>query len=314
MTTGLGIMQDASGNGVDPLTHRKCIQARWGNTGIVTGLDVTGRSDLRYNVAAGVAVTCRSESDGYAEAYWPGGQTPAVSAGNASNPRIDLVWIKANDLQQGDDDNQVHVGVTSGTPSASPVPPACPAGCTPVAYMRFPANATSTSGASKTGGDDAAIPYASTLGLLGENVNTADMIGDSTERLWFYENPVTFTVPTKRLVEMIYSCTFTNALSDGTIGNMFNGVKPIVWGVASFQIDGEDVPHSGTEWQASNGVWEDHQVSCIIEVAAGTHTVRVRNGLMAHGDATGAPYFRCSANNGVEYKGRTLRVWDRGIA
>lgn len=303
-TTALGIMQDpSSGVGVDPITHRRIIKAKWANKGVITGLTVSGRTDLRYNVSAGCAVVSRSDSDGFAEAYWEGGTTDAVASGNASNPRIDLVWIKANDSQQGDADNRVHVGVTQGTPSASPNAPSAPAGCLPLMEMRVPAGASSTQSASRNTSVLYAIPYGATLGLLGSNVNTADAEGDSTIRKWFYENQVQFTVPTDRLVELVYSATFTNYSSDW-----------ISWGVAAFQLDGVDIPHSGTEWQASHGVWEDHQVSCIVEVTAGTHTVRVRNGMFSSASSGGHPYFRYSAQQGAEYKGRSLYVWDRGVS
>lgn len=308
-TTAFGIKQMANGEGTDPITLRRIIKAKWVNTGIITGLTVTGRNDLRYNVSAGAAVVSRSDSDGYAEAYWEGGQTEAVSTGDASNPRIDSIWVKANDVQQGDDDNYVTVGVTQGTPAASPVAPVVPTGCLVVAEMKVPAAATSTSSAQMNSDRDYAIPYGATLGLLGENVNTADLFGNPTPRFWYYENQVSFYVPTDRLVELVYSCTFTNA-ENQTIG----AGGWISWGVAAFQIDGVDVPHSGTEWQASNGVWEDHQVSCIVEVSAGQHTARVRNGLMSHQYEAGRPYFRYSDNDEVSYKGRILRVWDRGIA
>lgn len=116
MATALGVQPDSSGNGVTPLTHRKIIDALWTSTGIVTGLDVTGRNDLKYDVAAGVAICSRGDADGKTEAYWPGGQTTAVAAGDSTWPRIDRVWIKAHDMSQGDSDNQVVVGVTQGTP------------------------------------------------------------------------------------------------------------------------------------------------------------------------------------------------------
>lgn len=308
-TTGLGIMQTADGTGTDPITFRRITKAKWENTGIITGLSVSGRTNLSYAVSAGCAVVSRSDSDGYVEAYWEGGNTPAVSAGDPSNPRIDAIWIKANDKQQGDDDNLVEVGVAQGTPAASPVTPAVPTGALIISKMRVPASATSTNSAQQEDYGDQAIPYGASLGLLGENINTADQIGDSTPRKWFYENPIQFTVPTDRLIELVYSCTFTNVHQSTGLEAGF-----VVWGVGAFQLDGKDIPHSGTEWLATNGAWEDHQVSCIVEVSKGTHTVRVRNGVMNHEDPDGAPYFRYSESNGVSYKGRTLRAWDRGVA
>ncbi len=304
MTTAFGIAPDSDGNGVDPLTHRKVLQAHWVNTGVITGLAVSGRSDLKYNVGAGVAVCSRGSADGYTEAYWQGGQTVAVSAGDPSNPRIDRVWIKAGDLTQGDSNNQVTVGVTQGTPAASPVAPSAPAGCVRLMDMRVPAGATSTQSAVKNGSVDYAIPYGASLGLLAQNVNTADASGDWNVRKWYVENKVSFYVPTDRLVELVYSCTFSNEPAD----------KWISWAVAAFQLDGKDIAHSGTEWQASNGVWEDHEVHCVVSVSAGTHTAAVRNGLASHASADARPYFRYKDNNGIGYKGRILRVWDRGVA
>ena len=302
-TTALGIMQASDGTGTDALTHRRIIKSRWANTGIITGLTVTGRSDLKYSVSAGCAVVSRSASDGYAEAYWEGGTTSAVSAGDPSNPRIDLVWIKANDLQQGDPDNRVHIGVTQGTPSASPVAPSAPAGCLPLSSFRIGAGATSTRGAVLVENGMYAIPHGATLGLLGQNVNTADYMGSANEREWFYENSVQFAVPTNRLVELVYSATFYNENCDW-----------LSWGIGAFQMDGSDIPHSGTEWQASNGVWEDHTVSCLVSVSAGTHTARVRNGVMSSSNGAGYPQFRYTERNGVQYKGRQLQVWDRGVS
>lgn len=181
-TTALGIAQSSTGQGVDPLTHRRIIGGKWQNIGIVSGLGVTGRSDLSYDVAPGVAIASRSESDGYTELYFEGGTAGPVSAGDPSNPRIDVVWVKANDLQQGDPDNIVHVGVTEGTPSPSPVAPSVPAGCTPLVKNLMPANATSTSAATLNEDGYVAIPYGASMGLLLDLVDTsnADMTASYT--------------------------------------------------------------------------------------------------------------------------------------
>ena len=94
-TVALGIAPNTSNIGVTPLVHRRILGAQFANCGIIDGLNVTGRNDLRYNVGAGVAVCSRGDSDGKTIAYHEGGQTPAVSAGDPSNPRIDIVWICA---------------------------------------------------------------------------------------------------------------------------------------------------------------------------------------------------------------------------
>lgn len=314
-TTALGIMQSGDGAGVDPLTHRRIIRGRWSNTGIITGLEVTGGSGLTYSVSAGNAVLSRSDSDGFTEAYWEGGATPAVSTGDPSNPRVDTIWLKAHDTQQGDPDNRVHVGVTQGTPSSSPVAPPAPSGCLAVARMLVPAGATSTASAQQTSARDYAIPYGSTLGLLAYNQDTRNMFGSKVVGQTYVENSVSVTVPTDRLLELVYSATFTNAdIDEGTWGG--DSIGAISWGVYAFMMDGKEIAHSGCEWQGSNNVWEDHEVHCLVTVSAGTHSFAVKNGLFGHKRASDGPYFAYGATdkNPAGYKGRILQVWDRGVA
>lgn len=135
--TALGIAQDVDGNGLDPLTHRKLIQAKWENPGIVWGLDVSASKTggLKYDVSEGVAVVCRSEADGYAEAYFGGG-TIELDPADASLGRLDVIWIRAHDASQGDVDNRIEVGCTAGTPkSGAPDVPTLPTGAEIVRFV-----------------------------------------------------------------------------------------------------------------------------------------------------------------------------------
>lgn len=298
----LGTQQNGKGEGLDAATHRQIIKALYPNTGVIAGLAVTGQDSLSYHVAAGVGVASRGGADGNRIYYYGGGDTLPVNA-TTSDPRIDCVWVKCQDPAADGDMVDVIIGVVMGVPAANPAKPAPPAACTALAWMRLPAGASATSGAVLVDSQDYAIPYGSNGQLLGENVNTADAKGDSTSRKWYYENPVTFTVPTDRTIELEYECTVSNSGGDW-----------LSWGVGAFQIDGRDIPHSGTEWLCYAGVWETHQVKCVVQAARGTHTVRVRNGKMSGSNAAVVPSFHYGASNGVEYQGRTLRVWDRGVA
>lgn len=210
MTTALGIAPDSTGKGVDPLTHRQVIKAHWENTGIICGLDVSGRSDLRFGISAGVAVCSRGNADGFTEAYWNGGQSPAVGAGDPSNPRIDVIWVKANDISQGDSNNAVVSGVTQGTPSANPVAPSIPAGCTRLMSMRMPAGASSTQSATPVDTQDYAIPYGASLGVLARIAENKDLQPSSNPA---YTAPFligTFKMPTDRnLLLTVYACVST---------------------------------------------------------------------------------------------------------
>lgn len=310
-TTALGIMQDNEGAGVDPLTHRRIIEARWANPGILSGLAVTGGSGLTYGVSAGNAVLSRSASDGYTEAYWDGGQTPAVSVGDPSNPRIDTVWLKANDVQQGDGDNRVHVGVTQGTPSSSPVAPSAPSGATAIAAMRVPAGATSLSGATQTTQRQYAIPYGATLGLLASYRYSTNGAFDTTKYKKTTRCAVQVTVPTDRLVDLRLSCS---ASGSGTREQVCN------W-YAAFIIDGQEVEYSGGEFQLDGITCETHQRTHTVELTKGTHTIGIVSGWVS-GDV--APTLRAGYYNDLSgsaqgkfsgtFPGMILEVWDRGVA
>lgn len=272
MTTALGIAPDSDGNGVDPLTHRKVLQSHWMNTGIITGLEVSGRSDLKYNIAAGVAVCSRGSADGYTEAYFSGGTTPAVSAGDPSNPRIDRVWIKAGDLTQGDDSNQVTVGVTQGTPAASPVAPSAPAGCVRLLDMKIPAGATSTQKATVSGTYDYAIPYGVSTGVLADaNVNQQYTIPE--DKQWKKRVSTKFTVPTDRTVNIKWKARASSGSNNSNIGSYF----------VQLRLDGTIINtgvNAGSSWIQGNfdeiGVWrfaETKSIDYDVTATKGTHTV-----------------------------------------
>lgn len=145
--TAFGVAQTSAGVGTTDTDMRKIIAAQWESTGVIDGLAVTGTTSLYYKVAAGVAVCSKGASDGKTLAYFSGGNTSAVSANSSGNPRIDCIWITAHDATQGDSDNLVTLGVTQGTPAATPVAPTLPTYATLLAEMLLPAGATTTANA-----------------------------------------------------------------------------------------------------------------------------------------------------------------------
>lgn len=311
-TTALGIMQASDGAGVDPLTHRRIIKSHWANTGIVSGLEVTGGSGLTYNVSAGNAVLSRSNSDGYTEAYWEGGTTDAVSTGDPSNPRIDTVWLKAYDAQQGDPDNRVHVGVTQGTPSSSPVAPSAPSGCLAIARMRMPAGATSTSSAQQTTARDYAIPYGSTLGLLASYRDTANGAFDTTRMSKSFRCSVQVTVPTDRLLELRFTASVAS-------GGDYGSDDYTNW-YHAFALDGTEVQYSGGEVYLNNTTCETYTWTHVVEVAAGVHSVAAVTAWVSGTDApirrAGTYVSQGGSATGFSgtFPGLLLEVWDRGVA
>lgn len=200
MSVAFGIPQAADGTGTTAADMRQIIGAKWSSQGVVSGLDVTGTTALRYDVAPGVATCSRGEADGMTEAYFPGGRTPAVAANASSSPRVDVVWMVAHDSTQGDADNLVTLGVTQGTPSASPVAPAFPTSATPLAYVTLPAGATTTANA--TVQDVAyAIPYGASMGILLDRTDTSYKgIAQGSGAYTFASG--TILLPTDRMIDV----------------------------------------------------------------------------------------------------------------
>jgi len=300
MSTALGVdnivNSDASVTGTDALQLRNIIKSRFNNIGIVSGLTVTGRSDLKYNVSAGVAVCSRGTSDGYTEAYYAGGTTDAVSAGDASNPRIDLVYILPHDKTQGDSDNQVVVGVVQGTPAASPKKPSAPSGATVLSVMRMESGATTTAAASRIESINYAIPYGASFGLLKESVQTMDGVGDRIINKYYIEQPTSFNIPTDRFITFrFYVCA--SASSDYSD-----------W-YQSFVLDGNEIPHSGGEFHFTEG-WATQMHAYSTLVQSGTHTAAVRTGLRGGS----APIFHYGGDQYTSFIGRRLQVWDSGVS
>lgn len=258
MTTALGVDVDTNGNGVDPLTHRQIIKRHWGNTGIVGGLTVSGRSDLYYAVSAGVAVCSMGAADGYTEAYFAGGNTEnAVSAGDATYPRIDTVYILAN---TGSPDNLVHVEVAQGTPSASPVKPALPVGAQPLMSMLLAAGAQNTGAAIPVDASATyAIPYGASMGVLNRYVYTGAAPRNQTTLTTIGAKKI--ILPTDRNMHFWAKFSLSTSGSSGSEGGL--------WGY--FRVDGQAV----TRWQAaySNQRWDNLEFTWDEPVEQGTHTV-----------------------------------------
>lgn len=202
-TTALGIAPDEDGSGVTPLTHRRIIERQWENTGVVDGLETDTTSTTSYTVDAGLAVCSNGSSDGYTLAYSEGG-TVSTSSNSSANSRYDVLWIKANDLDNGDDDNHVELGITKGSTASSPSIPSVSTGCTPIATYLVPGGMTATNECEFVEGETQyAIPYGARTGNIASysSAKTGKVSTSSTQVKKFYN----ITVPTDRLVELKWS-------------------------------------------------------------------------------------------------------------
>lgn len=224
-TTGLGIVQDEEGKGLTAHHYRKILQNHWQSTGVIVGGRVTGRSDLRYQVAEGTAVVSRGGSDGCAEVYWPDTLTEPVPANTTSRGRVDAIYVRARDPENGDADNHVRIGVATdvGDPGS---PKGVPTGATVINYMYMAAGAGSTSGGG-TGdedlmgrmerGVDYALPHGASMGVItrvAENKDGAvsQYAGDVSVP---YLVQTSFLCAIQRNVEMrFYACVSTGNTTD----------------------------------------------------------------------------------------------------
>lgn len=173
MSIALGIAA-ADGRGTSAADVRRILSAIYPSRGILSGLAVTGQTGLAYRVASGAAVCSRGASDGCSLALFEGGLTPAVAANTAASPRIDSVWLCAHDQSQGNADSLVALGVTQGTPAASPVAPAVPTYATELARMLLPAGATTTANATRSESAGYAVAAGGSQGVLLDLVDTAN--------------------------------------------------------------------------------------------------------------------------------------------
>lgn len=297
----LGTVQNSNGDGLDPLSHRQILKGLYPTPGVITGLNVSGNNNLTYHVNAGVGVSQRSSSDGSRLFYFSGGNTAAVPAGDPSNSRIDIVWVKCQDPSLDSNACDVIVGVTSGTPSTRPVAPTLPQGVTELRRFTVAPNTTNLSnGAQASGTQVFSVPYGANMGQLVHMVNTYDSTAAKDDK-WYVEGSVqSFYVPTDRWVEICLTRSM-NCDDGGNPGSVY-------WLLA---LDGTDLVQ--TEIQA-DAHWTTKMFNYTIKVAAGTHTVAWYSRWV--GGSTIHYHYTTQSINGhrVHWPGAIMDVYDRGVA
>lgn len=292
MAGSLGIGVDSTGMGLSALDHRILLNYLWTNTGIIGGLNVSGRSDLAYDVSEGAAICSRSTADGKTETVWRGGKTSNVAAGDSANPRIDCIYIIARNRNElNDSTNQTQIGVVQGTPAANPVPPSPPAGALAIAYMRMPAQATSTSKATRVGDTTYAIPYGGRLKDFAYVRRTdAVTIKGYTERVILSANVM---IPTDRTIEVKVYATLSSAGGDAKKSEV----------MARIRVDGKQLGPMQNDW--FNGSWKTWAPSWQLELGAGQHKIEL---VMGNGDGDAAV-----SHGSDQWTGIIMSVHDGGV-
>lgn len=305
MSGAFGIAQNSAGNGLQARDLRKIIQGVYPNTGIIKGGTVKGNQNLTYRIEETVGVVSRGASDGASVFYLAASNTPAVAAGTALS-RIDSIWVKAKDPELDGDVYGVDVGVTQGTPSQNPVRPSIDPTATRIIDMLVkPYTTNLATGATVNGSYDYSIPYGASLGRLNASTDTRpEVAGDATVRKWFYELPTRFYVPTDRVVEFMWDGDVSYAKAN--------------WGdwmsyATEFVLDGKRVEHSARETYCPANIWIHNTNRVVQTVAKGDHSLQIKVGIAAK-SGNGEPHFHYGESNGLNYPGRTLQIWDRGVS
>ena len=305
MSGSLGTPQNSEGKGLSPSDHRRILAALYPNTGVIDGLKVTGGTGLNYNVDPGVGVVSRGESDGNRVFYYSGGSTSAVPAGDGGNPRIDVIWVQCDDPTMDSDSVDVHVGTTIGTPAASPVEPVAPAGATRLAaFIVAPGTTSLSSGATLNSDVDYLVPYGGSLGRLSykRDGGNYDLPKDTN---WHNLLSDSFTVPTDRLVKVEWKAATSTSVRTASYSDSSSSYycqilvdnEPINEIVRSDDLGQCDEVDVVPYWRVSD-------VSYVIKVPAGTHSVVVR-GSHNRGGATAVVHF---------IQSRQISVFDEGVS
>lgn len=293
--TALGVAQSSAGVGTTDTAMRHILGAQWESTGVVDGLAVTGGTTLAYTVAAGVAVCSKGASDGKTLAWFEGGSTPTVAANSSGNPRIDCIWITSHDLTQGDADNLVTLGVTQGTPAATPTAPTIPTYATLLAQMTMPAGSTTTANVHLAAPIGYAIPYGASLGVLVHQVSTQNGKGGG---VWTTVCSGSLTIPIPRIIRIDMITSACGVVpGDGTPTDGTMHVRLVVDGNAVMTW----------ERQLKSAVTVE-TMPCVLTLPAGYHTLL----LQCEDGITGWQAYY-GASNGMQWPGQVLIATDEGI-
>lgn len=154
LPTGVSINTATSGDRTTVTSFRKFLASLFGQStpgvptqGILDGpgtpLDVTtSASAMEYDVSAGFALVTRTNKGAYIVGD-DTGVTVTGDAGDASNPRIDVVYIRQPDPELGDS-GVAQIGVKKGTASSSPVEPTLDGGSLKLRSFTVPAGAATS--------------------------------------------------------------------------------------------------------------------------------------------------------------------------
>ncbi|GAA2178566.1 hypothetical protein GCM10009785_01650 [Brooklawnia cerclae] len=281
-----GASADSNGHRSQPEDVQQMIAAQYTNSAdspIVAGGLVSGLATMAYAYTAGVGVV--KTAAGAVLVCWTAGQT-ALTTAPPSGTAVDAIWVDA--------DGDVNLSREADMPTDVCV----------LDKRNVAAGTISTAATTSTWGRRYAMPYGASLGLLGQDVMPMDGTGSGTPWEWYVEQPVTFYLPTSRLVKLDFTGCISASGGEAARGGWF----------INFRIDGADVPGSGCEFSLDN-IWQGKHWEVTVELPEGMHTAHVRS----CNSWGAAPVFHYNSKSvegqqSTQYIGRVFRVWDQGVA
>lgn len=197
---------------------------------MVISQNTPGQSVLVY---AGVSVVSRGPTNGPYLACFNTTSTINLDAADATNPRIDVVYVQVNDDAIGDagSTNGATMAVVNGTPASSPTAPAIPAGAIPLAQIYRNTVANSGNAISQSNLTDVRTSAGTAGGIR------TYLPGDSLTAAGSHSGEFTFDIANYGLrywlanawhgtVLKTYSGTWANGTTDITVGT--NSAAPTV--------------------------------------------------------------------------------------
>ncbi|WP_407316620.1 hypothetical protein UQW22_09845 [Isoptericola halotolerans] len=171
---GLFVRPDAS-QGTTPVEARKSLAGMFSQladgsprAGLLAPAQVTGTGGWAYSVPAFAVVLSRGSSDGVVLTGNDGTISVPTDPAPASGSRVDVVYVLHRDVDNGDPDSGVEVGVAIGDVSGTPSAPSIPTGALALAgaivsasdLSTFDSQIEQTSTYTSVAGGDLHVPFA----------------------------------------------------------------------------------------------------------------------------------------------------------
>lgn len=189
-----------------------------------------------------------------------GDVTLTIATADATNPRIDLVYIQVQDSAYSGSANQAIAGVVTGTPAPSPSAPATPSNAIALYRVAVAANATSIVNANLT----RVVPMATLLGRANPSSSTL---------LSQYGTAGSSGIPALTSGSTVQTVTFSNQGGPVliTISGRIYATSPLNGGIQIF-LDGSRVAGE-TPYDTTSTTVYTFSRTVTAAASAGSHTV-----------------------------------------